>query len=307
MSIENVIVTERLTRVFGAARVVHDVNLNVPPGVVYGFLGPNGAGKTTTIRMILGLIKPSAGRVLLFGHEFNARHWQSLARVGTLVESPSLYPHLTGRENLEVIRRMLGLPAANIARALDVVGLGKEGDKLVRHYSLGMQQRLALALAMLDDPLLLVLDEPTNGLDPSGIQEIREMIRDMPRRTGTTVFLSSHLLSEVELMATHVGIINKGNLLYQGELAALKAQWGNVLRIVVDRVDETVALLAASGRPVKRNDAMLEISSADDALAFEVNRLLMQHGIQVRQLYIHQAGLEEMFLTMTTSSSQEER
>ncbi len=307
MSRENVITTERLTRTFGAARVVNEVNLNVPSGVVYGFLGPNGAGKTTTIRMILGLIKPTSGKVALFGREFSSKNWQCLAKVGTLVESPSLYPHLTGRENLEVIRRMLALPAANITRVLSVVGLEKEGDKLVRHYSLGMQQRLALALAMLNDPVLLVLDEPTNGLDPSGIQEIRDMIRDMPRKTGATVFLSSHLLSEVELMATHVGIINRGNLLYQGELAALKQRWGNVLRIVVDRVEETAALLTGSGRPVTRNGAVLEVPSADDAVAFEVNRLLMQHGIQVRQLYLHQAGLEEMFLDMTAPARQAER
>ncbi len=307
MSRENVITTERLTRTFGAARVVNEVNLNVPSGVVYGFLGPNGAGKTTTIRMILGLIKPTSGKVALFGRAFSSKNWQCLAKVGTLVESPSLYPHLTGRENLEVIRRMLALPAANITRVLSVVGLQKEGDKLVRHYSLGMQQRLALALAMLNDPVLLVLDEPTNGLDPSGIQEIREMIRDMPRKTGATVFLSSHLLSEVELMATHVGIINRGNLLYQGELAALKQRWGSVLRIVVDRVEETVALLTGVGRPVARNGAVLEVPSADDAVAFEVNRLLMQHGIQVRQLYLHQAGLEEMFLDMTAPARQAER
>ena len=307
MSRENVITTERLTRTFGAARVVNEVNLNVPSGVVYGFLGPNGAGKTTTIRMILGLIKPTSGKVALFGREFSSKNWQCLAKVGTLVESPSLYPHLTGRENLEVIRRMLALPAENITRVLSVVGLQKEGDKLVRHYSLGMQQRLALALAMLNDPVLLVLDEPTNGLDPSGIQEIRAMIRDMPRKTGATVFLSSHLLSEVELMATHVGIINRGNLLYQGELAALKQRWGNVLRIVVDRVEETVALLTGAGRPVARNGAVLEVPSADDAVAFEVNRLLMQHGIQVRQLYLHQARLEEMFLDMTAPARQAER
>ena len=299
MSAENVIVTRQLSRSFGSFQAVKAVDLSVPAGVVYGFLGPNGAGKTTTIRMILGLIRPSSGKVLLFGQEFSRKDWQRLEKVGTLVESPSLYSHLTGRENLEVTRRMLDLPRQNIDRVLKVVGLEKDGHRLVRQYSLGMQQRLALALALLNDPTLLVLDEPTNGLDPSGIQEIRAMIRDMPQKTGATVFLSSHLLSEVELMATHVGIIQHGSLLYQGKLADLKKRWGPVLQIQVDRTDQAVDLLSGMGWQVKRDGERLEVFPVDEAMTPEINQVLVQRGFQVRQFYLRQAGLEEMFLDMT--------
>lgn len=299
MKTQNMMVTEQLTRRFGTVEVVKGINLQVPTGVVYGFLGPNGAGKTTTIRMLLGLIRPTSGKVFLFGQEFQRGDWRRLEHVGALVESPSLYPHLTGRENLEVVRLMLDLPKSNIDRVLKIVELEKDGDKLVRHYSLGMQQRLALALAMLNEPALLVLDEPTNGLDPSGIQEIREMIRLMPQKMGVTVFLSSHLLSEVELMATHVGIIQKGQLLYQGELAALKKHWGTILHIGVDRKEEAAALVSGLGWPARVNGQGIEVPSVDEAASTEINQALMQRGFLVKQLYLQQAGLEEMFLQMT--------
>ena len=299
---EYVIVTEGLTRTFGAFQAVKGIDLQVPEGVVYGFLGPNGAGKTTTIRMILDLIHPTAGKVYLFGESFDRSAWQRLAKVGTLVESPSLYPHLTGHENLEVLRRLLDLPKAAIDRVLRLVGLEEAGDKLVRQYSLGMQQRLALALALLNEPTLLILDEPTNGLDPSGIQEIRTLIRDMPKTTGTSVFLSSHLLSEVELMATHVGIIQQGELLYQGELAAMKKRWGPVLRVSVDRPAEAAAALSERGWKIRSNGNGLEVLSVDEAAAGEINRALLQDGFQVRQLHLHQASLEEMFLELTGSA-----
>jgi ABC-2 type transport system ATP-binding protein len=299
MNAENVIVTEKLSRSFGTVQAVNGIDLTVPVGVVYGFLGPNGAGKTTTIRMILGLIRPSGGRVLLFGREFTRRDWKGLLRVGALVESPSLYPHLTGRENLEVVRLMLDLPRQNVDRVLHTVGLVKDANRLVRQYSLGMQQRLALALALINDPVLLVLDEPTNGLDPSGIQEIRELIRQMPQQSGASVFLSSHLLSEVEHMATHVGIIQQGNLLYQGKLEALKQRWGAILQIKVDRTPEAAALLSGFGWEVRQNGEALEVPAADETSSHDINQALVQRGFQVSQLYVRQAGLEEMFLEMT--------
>ncbi len=302
MGTEHVIVTEGLTRAFGAFQAVKGIDLRVPEGVVYGFLGPNGAGKTTTIRMILDLIHPTAGKVYLFGEPFDRSAWQRLAKVGTLVESPSLYAHLTGRENLEVLRRLLDLPKANIDRVLHLVGLEGAGNKLVRQYSLGMQQRLALALALLNEPTLLILDEPTNGLDPSGIQEIRTLIRDMPKTTGTSVFLSSHLLSEVELMATHVGIIQQGELLYQGELAAMKKRWGPVLRVSVDRPAEAATALSERGWKIRLNGNGLEVLAVDESATGEINRALLQDGFQVRQLYLHQASLEEMFLELTGPS-----
>jgi ABC-2 type transport system ATP-binding protein len=299
MSADNLIVTERLSRRFSSFQAVKDVNLRVPAGVVYGFLGPNGAGKTTTIRMLLDLIRPSSGQVYLFGQPFSRKEWRRLRHVGALVESPSLYPHLTGRENLEVIRRMLDLPRKNIDRVLQIVRMVKDGNRLVKHYSLGMKQRLALALAMLNEPQLLILDEPTNGLDPAGIQEIRAMIRDMPRQMGVTVFLSSHLLSEVELMATHVGIIQQGSLLFQGKLSELKQRWGSTVQISVDRAEEAAAFLSSLGWLVKRNGAGQELLSGDERQLSDINQALTQNGFRVSQLYLRQAGLEEMFIELT--------
>jgi len=194
----------------------------VPESGIYGFLGLNGAGKTTMIRLLLGLIKADAGSIRMFGQPFGH---ELLRRIGSLVEMPSLYSHLTGRENLEVTRRQIAAPRSRIDHALAVVRLDADADRLVREYSLGMKQRLGLALALLNAPQLLILDEPTNGLDPAGIHEIRELLRGMPREHGITVFLSSHLLSEVEQLAESIGIVHEGKLLFQGSLAQLRAAW----------------------------------------------------------------------------------
>src|ERR1051325_9454199 len=207
--------TRGLTRRFGAQLAVDTLNLSVPAAGVYGFLGPNGAGKTTAIRMLLGLIRPTAGEVCLFGQSLNGNQRSVLRRVGALVEAPSLYPHLTGRENLEVTRRLLGSDRNLVEVALATVKLTKDADRRVREYSLGMRQRLGLALALLNKPQLLILDEPTNGLDPAGIHEMRDLIRRFPAEFGVTVFLSSHLLSEVEQIASDIGIIHEGRLLFQ--------------------------------------------------------------------------------------------
>ena len=299
-----VIQTQGLSRSFGARTVISGLDLAVPGGVVYGFLGPNGAGKTTTIRMLLGLIRPTAGEIHFFGQPVQPGDWRRLERVGALVEAPSLYPNLTGRENLEVSRRMLDLPRSQIARVLAIVELSQDADRLVRHYSLGMQQRLAIALAMLNDPKLLVLDEPTNGLDPSGIQEIRALIRDMPAKAGTTVFLSSHLLSEVELMASHVGILQNGRLRFQGPLAQLKQQWGAVLQIEVSQPDEAAALLKQLGWQTHVDGAVLQVSNVSPEKAAEIHQAFVQHGMLISQFYLRQAGLEEMFLALTGEKGQ---
>jgi len=219
---EYLIETRGLSRRFGAQVAVDDLNLLVPAAGVYGFLGPNGAGKTTAIRMLLGLIRPDAGEVCLFGQPLRSNHRALMSRVGALVEAPSLYPHLTGRENLEVTRRLLGSPPKLIDVALDTIRLMRDADRRVREYSLGMRQRLGLALALLNKPQLLILDEPTNGLDPAGIHEMRDLIRRLPDEFGVTVFLSSHLLSEVEQIASHIGIIHESKLLFQGTLAELQ-------------------------------------------------------------------------------------
>lgn len=202
---------------------VHDLHLTVPEGCVYGFLGPNGAGKTTTMKLLLGLIKPSSGQIQINGKTVtSSNRFQLNQDIGSLIESPSYYGHLTGQENLEIIARYKSVPARDIAEVLKIVHLYDRKDDKVKHYSLGMKQRLGIAMALLGHPGILILDEPTNGLDPAGIQEMRELIRQMPEMYHITVIVSSHLLSEIEQMADYVGIIDKGQLVYQGSLRALE-------------------------------------------------------------------------------------
>src|SRR6185503_17544218 len=240
---EYLIETRGLSRRFGAQVAVDDLNLLVPAAGVYGFLGPNGAGKTTAIRMLLGLIRPDAGEVRLFGQPLMGNHRALMSRVGALVEAPSLYPHLTGRENLEVTRRLLGSPRALIDVALETVRMTRDANRRVREYSLGMKQRLGLALALLNKPQLLILDEPTNGLDPAGIHEMRDLIRRLPAEFGATIFLSSHLLSEVEQIAGHIGIIHQGRLLFQGALDELQAQQRERLIVGVNQPEQAIRCL----------------------------------------------------------------
>src|SRR5262249_45490409 len=224
--------------------------LCVPPGSVYGFLGLNGAGKTSTIRLLLGLIRPNSGEVRLFDQPFTPQHRSLLSRVGALVEAPSLYTHLTGHENVELTRVLTGTDPQRIGHVLRVVGLEKDARRLVREYSHGMRQRLGLALALLRDPRLLILDEPTNGLDPAGIREMRNLIGQLSAEHGITVFLSSHLLSEIEQVATHIGIIHKGKLLFQSTPDALHARLQEHIRLEVDQPLEARRLLAEKGWPI---------------------------------------------------------
>ena len=298
-----IIQTETLARDFGAQHVIHDLDLHVPEGVVYGFLGKNGAGKTTTIRMLLGLIRPTSGVVRLFGQPMTPGNWRLLRQVGAMVESPSLYPNLTGRENLEVVRRLLELPKENIDRVLSIVKLTDDAHRLVREYSLGMNQRLAIALALLNDPKLLILDEPTNGLDPSGIHEIRAFIRDLPQTEGVTVFLSSHLLSEVERMASQVGIIKDGTLRFQGLLADLKQRGAARLTIETPQTAETSRVLQQMGFRPQTRDHTVTVPGFPESRIAEVHQVLAQHNISIRQFYLPQVGLEEMFLELTDCES----
>jgi lantibiotic transport system ATP-binding protein len=218
--------TRGLTRRFGARYAVQSLDLRVPRGAIYGFVGPNGAGKTTTIKLILGLLRPTAGSALLNGERLTPNRRDLLRGVGALMEVPSLYPHLTGRENLDLTRRILDLSASEVLEALAFVTLTADADRLVRTYSLGMRQRLALARAWLGHPHLLLLDEPANSLDPVGIRELRAHLRRLAQERGVTVFLSSHVLSEVEQVATDLGIINEGRLLFQGTLQELRQRQG---------------------------------------------------------------------------------
>jgi ABC-2 type transport system ATP-binding protein len=290
-----------LTRRFGSEIAVNKLNLAVPVGCVYGFLGPNGAGKTTTIRMMLGLLKPTSGGVQIFGAPLLGNRGEVLTHVSALVESPSLYPHLTGRENLEVTRRLLGLPKAAVDRALDMVEMTTSADKLVRAYSLGMRQRLGLGLALMPQSPLLILDEPTNGLDPAGIAEIRELITELPKQHGITVFLSSHLLNEVEQMATRIGIIHHGRMLFQGTLDELRAERHEQLSLGIDKPDYARQALTQKGwkvLPHSNGHILVEVNGPADVAM--INRQLEEQGFNVFHLSLDQPSLEDTFLKLTS-------
>ena len=221
--------TDHLSKQSGNTYRVNDLSMAVPENCVYGFLGPNGAGKSTTLKMILGLIHPSQGSIKIFGKVMNSANRLSILRqTGSLVENPGGYGHLTGLENMQIIQKLKGVSEAEIAPALKTVRLYDQRDKKLSNYSLGMKQRLGIAMAILGNPKLLILDEPTNGLDPAGIQEMRQLICSLPKERNMTVIISSHLLSEIEQMADQVGIIHHGRMLYQGTLADLETQGDNL-------------------------------------------------------------------------------
>ncbi len=216
------ITTEQLTKKYKSFVAVDGVSLHIPKGSIYGFLGPNGAGKSTTMKMLLGLTAPTKGSFTIHGKQFPNDRLSILKETGSFIESPSFYANLTGEENLDIIRRILGLPKSAVADALELVGLSEFGGRLAKKYSLGMKQRLGLAGAMLGRPPILILDEPTNGLDPAGIHEIRNLIKSLPNLYDCTVLISSHILSEIQLMADHIGILNHGRLLFEGSREELR-------------------------------------------------------------------------------------
>ncbi|MDD6481133.1 MAG: ABC transporter ATP-binding protein [Lachnospiraceae bacterium] len=218
----NMIETQKLTKRYSDFTAVDGIDLHIPKGSVYGFLGPNGAGKSTTMKMFLGLTKPTDGTFTIDGKKYPENRTEILKETGSFIEAPAFYGNLTGKENLDIIRKILGLPKSSVTEALELVGLTPHKDKLAKKYSLGMKQRLGLAGALIGKPPLLILDEPTNGLDPVGIHEIRTLIRSLPQQFDCTVLVSSHLLAEIELMADNIGILNHGHLLFEGTPEELK-------------------------------------------------------------------------------------
>jgi ABC-2 type transport system ATP-binding protein len=302
-----------LTKRFGSRAAIDSVDLQVPRGSAFGFLGPNGAGKTTMIRMLLGLTRASAGSMSVLGQPVPSERSEALARVGAIVEEPRFHPQLTGRENLRIVAAVRGPEThERIAPALRRVGLSERADEKVKKYSLGMRQRLGVARCLLADPLLLILDEPTNGLDPGGIQEFREMIRAMVEQEGRTVFISSHLLDEVEKICDHAAIVDRGKILMQGAIADL-AEGGarHELIIGVDDPVRALEVLDASNltRQAQRSDEGLrvtlsevpDVSSTERAAA--VNAALVGAGLAVSRLEPVRQSLEKRFLEVTSRLS----
>lgn len=294
-----VITTDSLTKKYGKKDVVKDLDLRVPGGSIYGFLGPNGAGKFTTMKMILGLIKPSKGKITVLGKEVNEKNRLSVLRnTGSLIESPSYYGHLSGTENLEIICTLKNVPPSEIQRVLKIVRMEKQKDKKVSQYSLGMKQRLGLAAALLGNPKILLLDEPTNGLDPAGIQEMRELICALPNQYGMTVLVSSHLLSEIDQMATHVGIINQGELIFQDSLSALHKHSHSRLILKTDNDTEALSFLLNFGFSASFEGKNLCLKETDNAAVIKAVNILVQSGIGILRLNEQQMSLEDIFLQL---------
>ena len=301
---QTVIETKALCKQYGPHTAVDHVELHVPQGCVYGFIGPNGAGKSTTMKMLLGLIHPTAGRVGLLGQELTEKSRLPLLRqTGSLIESPAGYLHLTAQENLEIVADLKGVPHKDIGRVLDIVHLTQDRNRRVGQYSLGMKQRLGIAMALLGSPKLLILDEPTNGLDPAGIQEMRALIRNMPAATGATVLISSHLLGEMEQMVEQVGIIDHGHILFEGPLTELQRHSrGNVTLRLLDPA-KAAPILRANGLTAHSDSCVVTLPPLQDALLADLVQKLAACGAGVVELTPHTKTLEEIFLSLTSEEA----
>ena len=282
--------------------ILKNINLKVERGSIYGFLGPNGAGKTTTIRLLSGLLPDPNNSVFLFNQNFLQNRVQCLSKTGALIEQPSLYEHLSGFDNLEITRQLRKIPKERINDVLQTVRLSEAAFKKVKAYSLGMKQRLGIALALLPEPELLILDEPVNGLDPSGIMEMRELLQTINKKYNTTIFLSSHLISEVEKIVTHIGIINMGEMLFQGTINDLYNLKKNELkvRIKTDNPELAVTLLKASYSIVDHEDT-LDIIIQSTKEVNDIIHLLINNNVKVYEAVTDSKNLEQIFLSMTQS------
>ena len=293
-----IVATDNLSKEYDGVYRVQELDIRIKEGDIYGFLGPNGAGKSTTMKMLLGLVKPTSGTIEIMGKPFNEKNLRDiLASVGSLIESPSYYGHLTGRENMEIIRRLLDLPKKNIEEAGHIVRMENQMEKKVKNYSLGMKQRLGIAMALARFPKLLILDEPTNGLDPAGIEEMRELIKMLPKQYGMTVMISSHILSEIDQMATVVGIINQGCLIFQERMSVLDMQ--REPQIILRTSDNNHAFqLLKKANPQRTTDG-LQIGALTDEQTGAVVQCLCSNGISVYRVEEHRESLEDIFLNLT--------
>ncbi len=296
-----IIETQNLSFGYSELMTIEGINLKIEKGSIYGLLGPNGAGKTTTIRLLLGLLDPLNGDIKIFGMSHTNKSIDILKNVGAMIESPSLYEHLTGWDNLEITRRIHNVPRKRIDEVLEIVKLQSASRNKVKHYSLGMKQRLGLALSLISKPDLLILDEPTNGLDPHGIIETRDLLSRLSKDYGITVLISSHLLSEVEKLVSHIGILSQGKLAFQGtmqELLALKHQQG-ILRIHTnDNTASAMVLKDQLNLNSKIAESMEVPFNTKEEIA-QIARILILEGIEMYELHVINTDLEQIFLNIT--------
>ena len=288
-----------LSKRYGQRTVVDRLNLRVPQGSVYGFLGPNGAGKSTTMKMLLSLVEPSSGQVLIGGQPMNrSTRRRHLAHIGSLIESPPGYGHLTGAENMRIVQRLLDLPNHYVKDAVDTVRLGGQMDKRVRDYSLGMKQRLGIAMALARRPSLLILDEPTNGLDPAGIEEIRRLLRSLAS-DGVTVIVSSHLLGEIDRVATVLGIVSRGGLLFQGTRTELMSASAPDTLLGCSHPLAAAHLLFTRGAASTYEHGLLRVPGLSQQATADVVALLVREGIGVHEVRQEEQTLEDVFMALT--------
>lgn len=276
-----------------------NINLTVPRGSIYGFLGKNGAGKTTTLKLILGLIKKQQGEILLFGKELKSDRIEILKRIGPLIESPSFYGHLTAFENLRIIQKIYECPFERISEVLLLVGLENDKTKKVSQFSLGMKQRLSIAIALLHQPELLILDEPTNGLDPNGIIEIRKLLVRINKELGTTIIISSHLLSEIERIVNHIAIINKGDILFQGKLEELKDKTSTTIILETGDVTNASKIIANyEMNCLVKNDFHYLTNYTRDSIPTLIKELSL-NNISIYKVNEQELSLESIFINLT--------
>lgn len=294
-----IVETKRLTKKFGKETAIDHLEMKIPKGEIYGFLGPNGAGKTTTIRMLLGLMKPASGSVHLFGKDMRSNRIDILKNVGSLVENPSYYAHLTARENLEASRKILNVPKERIDEVLKLVRLQGAANKKVKGFSLGMKQRLGIAAAMLHQPELLILDEPTNGLDPSGIIEMRQLIQSLPKEYGMTVLISSHLLSEIDQIATRVGVVSRGKMIFQDSIETMRRFAQASIQVRVNDNEAAWRSLLANGQKADLMKEGIALQVEDDKQVAASIQYLVDQGFSIYRVQEEKRSLENIFLEMT--------
>jgi lantibiotic transport system ATP-binding protein len=280
--------------------ILNDINLKVPLGSIYGFLGPNGAGKTTTLKLILGLLKKQKGSICFQGKELSMHRIEVLSKIGSIIESPSIYTHLTAKENLQIQCLLYNCDKHRIQDVLVLTGLSDTGKKRTGQFSLGMKQRLSIAIALLHQPELLILDEPTNGLDPNGIIEMRDLLKQINKEKGTTILISSHLLSEIEKIVTHLGIIHKGNMLFEGTLTQLNSEKNKItgVRFVTANNQVTYTFFKNLGIATTLQDNGVLIETVSDVDIASLNRRLVEDAIDVYRIEGIQESLESIFIQL---------